>query len=208
MQLRFDTGLTGAEYVTRQGWLLASLPHCPVHGPDGKCSFAGHGTYGRKTPRGTRIARWYCREAHQTFSLLPDFLAARFPGTLHAIEEVVAAVEQGPSLEKAADRLGSADITLSSAVRWVRRRVSRVRQLLWSVIELFPQRLGGCMPRLASLRKCLGCNGVLVMLRDVAEVHLQKLAPPLGFKHPRHAGADRQNRFQQHTGLDPPPKPA
>ena len=30
-----------------------------------------------KTPRGTRIARWYCPQSHTTFSLLPDCLAAR-----------------------------------------------------------------------------------------------------------------------------------
>jgi hypothetical protein len=29
-----------------------------------------------------RIARWYCPEGHRTFSLLPDFLAAKLPGSL------------------------------------------------------------------------------------------------------------------------------
>jgi hypothetical protein len=54
--------------------------------------------------------------------LLPDHLAARFPGTLSQIEQVVAAVEQAPSVEAAADRLRGDDITLASALRWVRRR--------------------------------------------------------------------------------------
>ena len=56
------------------------------------------GTYTRKTPRGTKIPRWYCRESHTTFSLLPDCLAARFPGELDELEAVVAHAEQAPSL--------------------------------------------------------------------------------------------------------------
>ena len=41
---------------------------------------ARHGTYARKTPRGTRIARWYCPQSHTTFSLLPDCLARAAAG--------------------------------------------------------------------------------------------------------------------------------
>ena len=33
----------------------------------------------RVTPQGLRIARWYCPEGRRTFSLLPDFVAARLP---------------------------------------------------------------------------------------------------------------------------------
>ena len=156
------------------------------------------------SPPGTRIARWYCPQAHRTFSLLPDHLAARFPGTLCEIEEVVAAVEQARSVEAAADRLRSDDITLPSAVRWVRRRVSAVRKLLTIVIGLFPQLLLGCAPRLTALRERLACDEVLVVLREVGELHLQALAPPLGFKHPRYRGGEREHRFQQHMGPDPP----
>lgn len=174
---------------------------------DGGCGFARHGTYERVSPPGTRIARWYCPQAHRTFSLLPDHLAARFPGSLHEVEEVVAVVEQAPSVEAAADRLRTDEITLVSAVRWVRRRVAAVRRLLTIVIGLFPQRLLGCVPTLASLRGRLACNEVLVVLREVAEVHLQALAPPLGFKHPLHHGAERHHRFQHHMGPDPPREP-
>ena len=81
VQLRFDTGLAGAEYVTRELWRRAILPRCPLH-PRGGCGLARHGSYARKRPAGTRIARWYCPQGHRTFSLLPDHLAARFPGTL------------------------------------------------------------------------------------------------------------------------------
>jgi hypothetical protein len=203
VQLRFKTELTGADYVTREGWRLASLARCPVH-REGGCGFARHGTYERVSPPGTRIARWYCRKAHRTFSLLPDHLAARFPGTLHEIEQVVASVEAAPSVEAAADRLRNDDITLSSAVRWVRRRVAPVRRLLTIVIGLFPQLLLGCAPTLTALRERLACESVLAVLRELAHVHLQALAPPLGFKHPSDRGAERRHRFQQHMGPDPP----
>ncbi|MDE0442808.1 MAG: hypothetical protein OXL38_11875, partial [Gammaproteobacteria bacterium] len=75
------TGLSGEQYVKAQGWRHATLARCPNH-PGGGCSLARHGTYARKTPPGTRVARWYCPESHTTFSLLPDCLAARLPGTL------------------------------------------------------------------------------------------------------------------------------
>lgn len=205
MQLRFKTELTGADYVSREAWRLASLTHCPLH-PRGGCGFARHGTYGRVSPPGTRIARWYCPAAHCTFSLLPDHLAARFPGTLHDIEQVVAAVEQARSIEAAADQLRSDDIPLASAVRWVRRRLSPVRKLLTIVMGLFPQRLLGCTPTLAALRERFACDEVLVVLREVAHLHLQALAPPLGFQHPSYRSAERHHRFQQHLGPDPPPE--
>ena len=69
-------GHTGEQYVRARAWRDARLSRCPNH-PQGRCSFARHGTYARKSPRGTRIARWYCPESHTTFSLLPDCLSAR-----------------------------------------------------------------------------------------------------------------------------------
>lgn len=203
MQLRFKTELTGADYVTREGWRLASLAHCPLHRRGG-CGFARHGTYPRVSPPGTRIARWYCPQGHRTFSLLPDHLAARFPGLLCKIEQVVASVEEAPSVEAAADRLRSDPITLPSALRWVRRRLTAVRALLTIVIGLFPQRLLGCTPTITALRTRLACDAVLVVLREVAEPHLRALAPPLGFKHASPRGTERRHRFQQHMGPDPP----
>lgn len=123
---------------------------------------------------------------------------------MHEIEAVVAAVEQGPSVEAVADRLRRDDITLPSAVRWVHRRVFAVRKLLTIVIGLFPQRLLGCAPTLTALRERLACDEVLVVLREVGELHLQALASPLGFKHPSYRGAERQHRLQQRMGPDPP----
>jgi hypothetical protein len=166
VQLRFASGLSSADYVTGEGWRLASLERCPLH-PGGGCGFAGHGTYSRVNPPGTRIARWYCPAGHCTFSLLPDHLAARLPGTLSQIEQVVAAVEQAPSLEAAADRLRGEDITLPSALRWVRRRVAPVRRLLTTVVGLLPQWLQGCVPQIsaahavASLVPLCGIEGII-----------------------------------------------
>lgn len=203
MQLRYETGLTGAEYVTREAWHLASLARCPLHRRSG-CGFARHGTYERKSPPGTLIARWYCPQGNCTFSLLPDHLAARFPGTLSEIEQVVATVEQAPSLEAAADQLRSDAVTLPSAVRWVRRRVGPVRALLTILVALLPDLLLGCAPSIVAFRTRLSCAQVLMQLREPAQVHLHALGRPLGFHHPLYAGGERNLRFQQHMGPDPP----
>ena len=205
VQLRFKTGLTGADYVTREAWREASLSHCPLH-PRGGCGFSRHGTYERKSPAGTLIARWYCPQGHRTFSLLPDHLAARFPGTLPEIEQVVATVEQASSLEKAADALRVDPVTLTSAVRWVRRRVRLVRELLTVLVGLLPQQLLGCAPTLGALRARLSCEQVLMSLREQAPVHLHALARPLGFQYPPYVGGERISGFQQRMGPDPPPQ--
>jgi hypothetical protein len=203
VQLRFETGLTGADYVTREAWRDARLSCCPLHSRGG-CGFARHGTYERKSPAGTLIARWYCPQGHRTFSLLPDHLAARFPGTLSEIEQVVITVEQARSVEAAADALRSDPVTLPSAVRWVRRRMAPVRALLTIVVGLFPQLLLGCAPTMGALRGRLACAQVLLLLRELAQLHLQALARPLGFRHPPCAGGEYQSGIQQRMGPDPP----
>jgi transposase-like protein len=203
VQLRFQTGLTGADYVTGNAWREARLLRCPLH-PRGGCRFARHGTYERKTPVGTLIARWYCPQGHSTFSLLPDHLASRFPGTLPEIEQVVATVERAKSVEAAADTLRRDPVTLVSAVRWVRRRLRLVRALLTIVVGLLPQSLLGCAPTVAAVRARLACPQVLVALRERTQVHLQALARPLGFRHPSYAGGEHPSDLQQHMGPDPP----
>jgi len=203
VQLRFKLGLTGADYVTQEAWRLARLAHCPLH-PRGGCGFAGHGTYERLSPPGTRIARWYCPQGHCTFSLLPDHLAARFPGTLCEIEQVVASVEQAPSQEEAANALRPDDVTLATALRWIRRRVRLIHTVLSVVVSLLPDLCIGASPTVQSLRAQLGCEPVLMTLRDLACLHLQALPGPLGFRPPHKAGGGRKARFQQHRGTDPP----
>ena len=73
LQLRYDTGLTGEEYVKAEAWRDARLERCPNH-PHGGCSVASHGTYGRKTPPGAKVPRWYCPQSHTTISMLADCL--------------------------------------------------------------------------------------------------------------------------------------
>lgn len=206
MQLRYQSGHTSEDYVTRQAWRSASLPYCPLH-PKGGCRYTKHGTYARVTPPGTQVARWYCPQGHCTFSLLPDHLAARFPGTLTDIETVVAAVERAPSVEAAANALRPDDVSLATALRWVRRRVRLVHTVLAVVVSLLPDLCAGSSPTVQSLRTRLGCAPVLVALRHLACIHLQALPRPLGLRPSGEAGGGRKARFQQHRGTDPPKNP-
>jgi len=204
VQLRFATGLTSEEYVSRQAWRDATLSSCPLH-PRGGCAFARHGTYERVTPPGARIARWYCPQGHCSFSLLPDCLAAKLPGTLAELERVVAEVEQAVGLEAAADRLRSDPIELAGAIRWVRRRVTLVRLTLTILIGLLPEHFAGTEARVNAFRQLLATDCALVRLRDIAAPFLATLPPPLGFG-PRPTAALRSRNASQHrTGPDPPP---
>lgn len=203
VQLRFATGLTSESYVSRQAWREASLPCCPLH-PGGGCGWARHGTYVRVQPAGARVPRWYCRAGHRTFSLLPDCLAARLPGTLAEVERVVATVEQAKSLEAAADELRP-DIDLPGAVRWVRRRVKAIHGALTTLLGLLPERFLGCLPRVLSLRESLALAHPLPVLREIAAPFLPGLAPPLGLRPPPAGGGERRRSSQQQPGPDPPP---
>lgn len=129
MQLASRTSSSAEEYIAHQEWRLEELVRCPLHAP-GKCSFARHGTYRRATPTGMRVARWYCPQGHQTFSLLPDFMAARLPGLLVSVDAALVASQTSPSIEAAADELRADDVTLPSALRWLRRRICRVREAI------------------------------------------------------------------------------
>jgi len=204
--LRFETGLTSEEYVKREAWREASLSFCPNH-RQGGCSLARHGTYERKTPPGTRIARWYCCESHTTFGLLPDCLAARLPGTLQSFEETVVAAEQASSLEAAAAALRPA-IELPGAVRWLRRRRQYVRQCLLLVVGLLPDLLTGCQPTITAFRARLMQETVLVHLRSHAAPYLPQLPAPLGFSAPAGATGGVNCPHQQPMGPDPPPSTA
>lgn len=204
MQLRFKTSLTGEQYLSQSAWKDATLPRCPLH-PQGGCGFARHGSYPRISPPGTRIARWYCPTGHRTFSLLPDFLAARLSGTLAEVEAAVAAVEQAPSLEKAADLLRP-EIELPGAVRWTRHRVKPIMAALHLLKGLLPEPLATLDATLGAFRVALGAPlPVLPRLREIAAPWLQQLPPPLGFRPPPQGGGDPRARFQHEPGPDPPP---
>ena len=142
-----------------------------------------------------RIARYYCPTAHETFSLLPDCLASHFPGALDPIEQVVATVETARSVEAAADILRP-DITLPSAVRWIRRRLTPVRRALRAIVTLVPDLFTGDA-RLTAVRLALATPSVLVALRTHAAPHLATLPTPLGF-HPRAVRRDARASAAPH----------
>jgi hypothetical protein len=202
VQLRFATELTSEDYVTRQAWREASLPRCPLH-PQGGCGFARHGTYTRVNPPGTRIARWYCPQGQQTFSLLPDCLAARWSGTLIEFEAAVNDSTAARSLEAAAATCRP-EIELPGVLRWLRRRRQAVMALLVIVRGLLPALFQGCLPTLSAFRACLEVEWVLLALREVAAEHLPRLPPPLGFFPPPVRGGEPSRRHQHRAGPDPP----
>ena len=167
VQLRDPSSLISEAYVAQRAWRYASLACCPRHAAGG-CGFVRHGTYARQTPTGMRIVRYYCPTAHETFSLLPDCLASRFPGNLDDLERVVTAVETAPSIEAAADVLRP-DIVLPSAIRWVRRRLTLVRAAVLAVVTLLPDLCGG-HARLGAIRTALATEHALVALRHARGV--------------------------------------
>lgn len=202
MQLRYNCPLTVEEYVNQQAWRQATLQCCPLH-VTGGCGFARHGTYTRCSPPGTRIARWYCPRGHSTFSLLPDCLAARLPGTLVEVESVVTEVEQASSLEAACSQL-RLDIELPGVLRWVRRRVKAVHASLTTLKGLMPEHFGACEPTLVSFARHLGVDAVLPVLRSIAALYLPWLPGPLGLLPRPGQGVGADHRAQQPVGPDPP----
>ena len=176
--------------------------------PAGGCGYARHGTYERKRPAGMYVARWYCRQAHTTLSLLPQFMAARMPGTVAELEEVVAVAEQARSLEEAANQLRTDDVALASAMCWVRRRVRAVHRNLVALLGLLPDLLGGVTPTVTALRAHLRQPDVLVACRQLAGPQLAHLAAPVGLQPPASHRRYPNLLFQQHrgtaSGADPP----
>jgi hypothetical protein len=201
VQFRWNTQVTSEEYVSQQLWLEASLPACPVH-PKGGCRFGPFGTYERVAPPGTLIPRWYCLEAHTTFSLLPDCFASRLSGTLVDLEQVVATAQAAGTLTLAAHELRGCE-RWSSALPWLRRRVRLVRQTLVVVITLLPEVFSGCAPNLAAVRAHLHLPPdicVLVRLREIAAPHLGAMPPAVGFGPRTWTAPNVRRRRQQDTG--------
>jgi hypothetical protein len=205
VQLRHATTLTSNDYVTRQAWREASLDRCPAHARGG-CGFHRNGSYPRVEPPGMRVARCYCPTAQTTWSLLPDCLASRLSSDLAEVEQVVTGAEAGAPVEAVAAAVRP-DITLPSAVRWVRRRTLPVRAALMAVVTLLPGHFAGVTPTITALGPVVRTTPVLVGLRAQAATHLAALPPPLGFG-PRRQPWQRWGRRRQHgTGPDPPPRP-
>ena len=149
-----------------------------------------------------RVARWYCRDARRTFSLLPDCMSARLTGSLDEAEQVVLRVEASRSVEAAAQKLRP-DISVAGAIRWVRRRLKGVRVSLLILITLLPGRLG-TKARLVEVRRVLASERCLVALREIGESHLHVLPRPLGFLPAGIRTWKREKRLQHETGPDPP----
>lgn len=207
VQLRFRTGLSGEQYVKAQGWRHATLARCPNH-PGGGCSLARHGTYARKTPPGTRIARWYCPESHTTFSLLPDCLAARLPGTLAELENAVATAGEARSVAAAAAALRDGRSEPAGGIRWLRRRIRLVTRALNAVRGLLPDRFLGCAATVTAFRARLGTDAALARLRGIAAPQLPALPTPLGFDQRADGAGNPPAAVQQRVGRDPPATPA
>jgi len=201
VQIPLHTLSSAETYIAEQEWRGACLSACPLH-PDGGCGIARHGSYARVTPQGLRVARWYCRQGHRTFSLLPDFLAARFPGLLASIEVVVATASSAPSVEAAACALRDLDVTLPSAVRWLRRRLRAVYAGLAAVQQWVASLPATSLVTCAALQADLGPANVLMRLRrSVAPNVLQTTPAPLGFL-PSRGGAHQYVGSQHEMGPD------
>jgi len=202
MQLRFATDLSPNKYVKEKAWKSARLDQCPLH-PDGGCGFSRNGTYPRKNPEGTKIARWYCPTGRTTFSMLPDCLSSRLSGSLDEVEAVIVEVENSPSQEVAADKL-RIDIELPGVLRWIRRRILPVRAALTKLIKLLPSLFTGCTPTILSFRSALYVDHILIDLRVRASLHLHILPPPIGFGPHPEPRKSKKIQFQQEMGPDPP----
>lgn len=202
MQLRYATTLPVEQYIQRKAWRDAKLAHCPLH-PKGGCKFAKHGTYPRKFPDGAKIARWYCPDGCATFSKLPDCLSSRLPGTLVEVENIISQIEKSSSQEAAAENI-RLNISLPSALRWMRRRLFLVHSVLILLIELLPSLPENCQPTLSSFRSVLGIEFVLPHLRMLASSYLDILPPPLGFGPRPKIKKSKKSHFQHQTGTDPP----
>lgn len=207
VQLPLQLSLSGEEYVSQKAWQRATLECCPLHGTADW--LWANGTYERATPPGARVARFWCERCRVSFSLLPDCLAARLPGTLGEVECAVAACEPdasgnpAPTQENVAAALRP-ESTLTAALRWLRRRLLPVRAALAAVRGLEPQRFAGCSPCLLDFRRVLNTDCVLVRLREIAEPRLASLPHPLGFTHRRFVRSTARCRSPHNLGTDPP----
>jgi len=70
----------------------------------------------------------------------------------------------------------------AGALRSIRRRVTAIRAALLAIATLMAERFIGVQPTLTSFRAALGCEEVLVRVRELGERHLGALPVPLGFR--------------------------
>lgn len=149
-----------------------------------------------------RVARWYCADAHMTFSLLPDCLSSRLGGSLDEAEHAVVASES-VGVEAAAQALRVEEIELPGALRWLRRRRRGVRAAVLALMTAMPGRLG-TVAEVRALRSVLDTDRALVALRQIGADHLHALPHPVGFRPACARRAEGEPALQHETGPDPP----
>ena len=149
-----------------------------------------------------RVARWYCRQARMSFSLLPDCLCSRLRGSLDEAERVVV-MSEAMGVEAAAQGMRVEDVELPAALRWLRRRRRGVRAAVLALVTAMPGRLG-TVAEVGVLRSVLGTERALVALRGIGADHLHALPPPVGFCPARARRAQGERGVQDETGPDPP----
>ena len=102
--------------------------------------------------------------------------AARSCGTapsapLDDLEAVVVAAEGAKSQEEEANEVRRPEdddaIELPGALRWLRRRVDLVHDVLSRVIGLIPDKLAGCAATMSAVRDKLKSNSALMALRGL-----------------------------------------
>lgn len=201
MQIPLRTLSSVDAYIRNREWNDVRLPACPMH-PSGGCSFARHGSYERLSPSGLRIARWYCPEGHRTFSLIPDFVASRMPGLLDSIEESIVTACSAKSQEAAADTLRGPDVTLPSAVRWLRRRISSVRASLDAVRRKVPEAFIGALEKDFSGISFDAGSVLLGLRRSLSPQILSAIPAPLGFERKSSWRGCRVSDHQHRVGTD------
>jgi len=131
---------------------------------------------------------------------LPDFLAARLPGLLAAIEHSITVASAAKSMEAAADALRGPDVSLPGAVRWLRRRIRAVRTALAHVT---PKTVIGALATESALEIDLDEGRVLLGLRrSLSPQILNSIPAPLGFQPATGVGWPRCGNGQHGMGPD------
>ena len=153
----YSQSTTAEDYVTTCGWRDAKLE--PVPHEHGGCRLARHGTYCRKTPAGFRVARYYCPDAHRTYSLAG----------------VPASVIEGADRARPGRHVDS-----HAARRWSVRWVNWVQLILTIAIAIRPDLFANIPVSVTAFRQHTGSETVLVDLRLVASRHLQAMPNPVG----------------------------
>ena len=133
-----------------------------------------HGTCVRKTPVVMPVARFCCSECRTTFSLLPDFAAARRPGSLQEIKDGMAVLAGSRGPWAAARQLFPERDEMSNAIRGMRRAFAAVSAFLAIVATMRPDLFRGCPAELLAMRAALGTGTLLADLRREMTAHLAR----------------------------------